>query len=251
MVGKTLPGLKVRISRWSIREQIAERLAELVLAGLLRVGDELPAERELAATLNVSRESLRGALQLLAERGVLGIGHGTRTRVLSAPTTSASERHLDLRMIPGMTDEAVLDARFALEPELARRAAERLDAAALARLERMLEAQSAMLGDPVRFQIADSEFHHAIFQEADSVVMASFAGEAYAHAYRFRREVMEWEHGIEVAIEHHTRLVAAMRRRDPAAAALAMHEHLQSIRHLLTRIHARTTGAGGSEMNAA
>ncbi len=237
--------------RCSIREQIAQRLGELVSAGLLHPGDVLPAERDLAATLNVSRESVRGALQLLAERGVVEIVHGTRTRISQRPTTLANERQLGLRVIAGMTDLDVLAARLTLEPSLAGRAAERLSQKDLSRLEHMLETQSSMIGDPVRFQIADREFHHAIFQIADSPVTASFAGEAYAHAYRFRREIMQWENGIEIAIDHHIRIVAAMRTRDPDAASLAMRGHLESVRRLLDRIQARQAQQRKDDVNAA
>ncbi|MEM7026331.1 MAG: GntR family transcriptional regulator, partial [Pseudomonadota bacterium] len=56
-----VPALKDGIRRLSLREQIAGTIADLVAAGLLREGDELPPERELAAMLEVSRDSLRGA----------------------------------------------------------------------------------------------------------------------------------------------------------------------------------------------
>ncbi|MGI9451381.1 MAG: GntR family transcriptional regulator, partial [Geminicoccaceae bacterium] len=49
-----VPALKSGIKRLSLREQIAVTFADLVAAGLLREGDELPSERELAATLEVS-----------------------------------------------------------------------------------------------------------------------------------------------------------------------------------------------------
>lgn len=84
--------LRDGIRRLSLREQIASSLADLIAAGLLREGDELPSERELAATLEVSRDSVRGALQLLAERGILDIGHGTRTKVRQSPHATRSPR---------------------------------------------------------------------------------------------------------------------------------------------------------------
>ena len=54
--GLLLPALKEGIKRLSLREQIAGSLADLVAAGLLREGDELPPERDLAAMLEVSRD---------------------------------------------------------------------------------------------------------------------------------------------------------------------------------------------------
>ena len=74
--GSVIPALRRGIERAPIREQIARKLIDLIATGLLSEGDELPPERELASMLEVSRESLRGGLQLLADRGWLEIGQG-------------------------------------------------------------------------------------------------------------------------------------------------------------------------------
>jgi GntR family transcriptional regulator len=62
-----------------IHLQIEDQLAALVAAGRLRAGDRLPPERDLAASLGVSRMTLRQALASLAARGILerGVGRGT------------------------------------------------------------------------------------------------------------------------------------------------------------------------------
>jgi GntR family transcriptional regulator len=59
--------------------QIEERLAGLIEAGVLAVGDRLPAERRLAASTGVSRMTARAALRALAERGLVtrDVGRGT------------------------------------------------------------------------------------------------------------------------------------------------------------------------------
>ena len=53
----------------------------MIGSGLLREGDELPSERDLASTLDVSRETIRGAIQVLAALGMIEIAHGSRSRV--------------------------------------------------------------------------------------------------------------------------------------------------------------------------
>ncbi len=231
--GLLLPALKEGIKRLSLREQIAGSLADLVAAGLLREGDELPPERDLAAMLEVSRDSLRGALQLLAERGILHIGHGTRTRVRVNPATVDESRRFDLRQLSDLTDEAVIEARRVLEPDLARRAARLIDHATLERLSKLIEAQRGMTGDPVRFQISDREFHMAIFAAADNPVLTSFAAQAYAHAYEFRRELMKNHDGIRLAVVDHERILEALGSRDGEAAAAAMLGHIDMIAGLL------------------
>ncbi len=77
------PHLRAEIGRRTVRERISDKLASLVASGILQVGEELPSERELAALLSVSRETVRGAIQTLAAIGVLAVSQGSRTRVVS------------------------------------------------------------------------------------------------------------------------------------------------------------------------
>ncbi len=233
LIGSVLRG---GIKRLSLREQIAGSLADLIAAGLLQAGDELPAERDLAAMLGVSRESVRGALQLLAERGILEIGHGTRTRVRMNPSTIDESRRFDLRQLPDLTDEAVIDARRLLEPGLAARAARHIDAVSLERLSKLVDAQQDMIDDPVRFQISDREFHLAIFEAADNPVIKGFAAEAYAHAYTHRRELMRNHDGIRLAIMDHQSILKALSARDADGAEQAMRAHIDMIASLLAGV---------------
>lgn len=230
------PALRDGIKRLSLREQIASSLADLIAAGLLQTGDELPAERDLAVMLEVSRDSVRGALHLLAERGILDIGHGTRTRVRTGPATVEESRRFDLRQLPDLTDEAVIEARRLLEPDLTRRAAERIDQPTLSRLSTLIAAQHDMQTDPVRFQISDREFHLAIFKAAGNPVLIGFASQAYAYAYAYRRELMRHHDGIPIAIRHHEHIFEALEARDPDAAAAAMCEHIETIAKLLEAV---------------
>lgn len=79
-------------------EQIAERLVTLVRSGRLAVGDRLPAERELAAWVGVSRMTARAALARLAERGLVerGVGRGT--------FVARGKVDHDLRRVAGFTE---------------------------------------------------------------------------------------------------------------------------------------------------
>jgi DNA-binding FadR family transcriptional regulator len=76
--------LQSALSKRTIRDQITDRLAGMIVSGLLRAGDALPGERELATQLDVSRETVRGAIQALAARGLIEVAQGARSRVLPA-----------------------------------------------------------------------------------------------------------------------------------------------------------------------
>jgi len=225
-----IPALRRGIQRAPIREQIARSLTDLVATGLLKEGDELPPERELAAMLEVSRESLRGGLQLLADRGILDIGQGTRTSVRLEPGAREAIWHRDQQDATDLRDEDVLDARLVLEPALARLAAEHIDDEALLRLQNLVEAQRGFDDDPVRFQISDREFHRAIFQASGNPT------QAYEHAYAYRRDLMKHHDGIALAVIAHEQIVEALAARNPDAAEMAMRAHMKTIAQLLDNL---------------
>jgi len=234
--GSVIPALRQSIRRAPIREQIAQRLTDLIASGLLSEGDELPPERELASMLEVSRESLRGGLLLLADRGLLDIGQGTRTRVKNGAIVDAGPWPHELQAITDLTDEAVLGARLVLEPALARLAAAQIDDDTLDRLTSLVEAQRSFGDDPVRFQISDREFHQVIFTASASPVLAAFASQAYAHAYTYRRDLMQHHDGIALAVIAHESIVEALKARNADAAEVAMRAHMKTIETLLANL---------------
>ncbi len=234
--GSVIPALRRGIQRAPIREQIARSLTDLVATGLLKEGDELPPERELAAMLEVSRESLRGGLQLLADRGILDIGQGTRTSVRLEPSAKEAIWHRDQQDATDLRDEDVLGARLVLEPALARLAAEHIDDETLQRLQKLVEAQRGFDDDPVRFQISDREFHRAIFHASDNPVLVGFATQAYEHAYAYRRDLMKHHDGIALAVIAHEQIVEALAARNPDAAEMAMRAHMKTIAQLLDNL---------------
>ncbi|MBZ9749823.1 GntR family transcriptional regulator [Deinococcus sp. HMF7604] len=65
--------------------QVAQGLTQRIESGQLRAGSALPAERELAAGLGVSRVTVRQALALLSQQGLLTRRHGSGTFVTPPP----------------------------------------------------------------------------------------------------------------------------------------------------------------------
>ena len=119
--------------RRRLYEQLAARLLDYVEVTGLKVGDRLPSERDLAAALQVSRASVRQATVALEVRGTLEVRHGDGIYLRSEPRDSG---HLMELMTRRHRLPAILEAREALETELAGLAAARrtnADARALAR----------------------------------------------------------------------------------------------------------------------
>jgi DNA-binding FadR family transcriptional regulator len=220
--------LKTAVSKLTIREQVSERIAAMIQSGLLQEGDELPSERELAATLGVSRESVRSAIQMLAARGMVDISQGSRTRV-----RGAANHLLRLPMAdeyPSREDEhAVFEARRIVEMPTIRLAVQRIEPADLSRLQRLVEAQHSMTADPVRFQISDAEFHGVTYRASGNSILADFLQKCYSFGLGYRRKVLLTDGAVQLSLADHVAILDGFERRDPDAAAAAMERHLDRI----------------------
>lgn len=134
---------------------VAERIRALIADGSLRSGDRLPAERQLAASLGVSRPALREGIKPLAAGGLLEIRRGSGVFV--------AEVDLD----------EVMEMRLALEPLAAGMAAERRSAAEARRLGELGAELQASLPDPDAFARVDAEVHSLVAASSGNRLLAA------------------------------------------------------------------------------
>ena len=163
----------------SISEQVAQRLLTMIRSGLLKPGQQLPPERELAAMLGVGRPAVREAIRGLALLGLLRIRQGEGTFVGKLETRELLE---PLEMIIDLnagTLEALFDARLIIETGVAALAATHMAEEELERLTRNVDDEARLLSDPAAFAAADVEFHEAIIEACDNPFLQSIAGSLY------------------------------------------------------------------------
>src|ERR1700680_2849206 len=117
----------VRTSR--LYEQIVQQIEDSVLNGTLKPGDQLPAERELAQRLGVSRTAVREAVKALREKGLVEAYSGRGTFVTDG-TTQAARQSFDLMVKIGQAEGSphLAGLRLILEPGIAALAEARVHA---------------------------------------------------------------------------------------------------------------------------
>lgn len=221
--------LRETIVRQNVRDIVCDKIASLIAAGMLQIGDVLPSERDLATALHVSRETVRGAMQRLAVGGIIEVSQGARTRVVSVDVGPVTAGTRAPRLINNYGIDEVHAARLLVERQVVADAARHIDEATLDLLEDLLAAQSLALDDPVRFLISDREFHLAIYKAAGNPVLGDFVGELYAYMMEHRRKAVSRKGAITLSFEDHVAIVAALRRRDPEAVVAAFDVHLDRI----------------------
>ncbi|MEO5794210.1 MAG: FadR/GntR family transcriptional regulator [Rhodoferax sp.] len=213
--------------------QIAEQLRAGMLSGEYAVGSRLPAERELAAQLGVSRPSVREALIALEVEGWVEVRTGSGIYVLArvqgskgTPVAAAEWGPLELirarRVVEGET--AALAATLALPEHLAA-----MDQA----LQTMRE--EAALGQPPLE--GDRAFHSAIVQACGNAVLIETVHNYWdarrGHLFTRLGGYFETPRSWRTALKEHQAILAAIRAQDPTAARAAMHAHMDKSHHRL------------------
>ena len=218
-------GLQSPERRRLYEQLIAQLLSFVELRGLV-IGDRLPSERDLALALHVSRASVRQATVALEVQGVLEVRHGDGIYLRARPDdpTRLVELMARRHRLP-----AVLEAREALETQLAALAATRRSQDDMDAMDAALDLMATDVGHGGLGLTGDEAFHSAVTAAASSPLLSQLMA-ALASAISETRESSLSEPGRPPrSLAAHRRIAEAIRRQDAAAARRAMRRHLQVV----------------------
>ncbi|HMW18480.1 MAG TPA: FCD domain-containing protein [Accumulibacter sp.] len=219
-----------------IPDAIAHQLELRILEGSLKPGDRLPAERELALELGVSRPSLREAIKKLVSRDLLVSRHGGGTFVtnrLEATFSDPWQRLIDQH--PFLQDD-VLEFRYLLEASAASLAAQRGTDDDLQRLEQAFQRlDAAYQSDDRSAQVAaDVAFHLTIAEAAHNALYAHLVSSVmrllHDHVRRTLKEIGVATETRQQLTAQHRIIVDAIKTRRPDAAWQAAQTHIDFVR---------------------
>ena len=217
------------IIRESVAEMVVRRILDMVKAGVLKAGDALPPERDLALSLNVSRPSVREAMRGLAVLGVVKTRQGGGAYISDLGPDSLLGPLQFYLSLERMNIRELYDARSLIESDVARRAAVAISDADLARLEVMLTEQGQTIGDPIAFRQSDFEFHEVIWIGSGNAFLKRIGESLNVLGLEFRKRASEKPGVLEQSLQDHRRLLDALKSRDPEAAARAAEAHMQNV----------------------
>lgn len=218
------------IQRRRLHEIVAKRLLAGIQAGEPPPGGALPSEQELMARFGVGRPTVREALLRLENMGVIAIAHGERARVLE-PSAERALGQLDQSIVHFLrTDPASLrhlqEARLVVEEAMVRRATERLDGAALARLSAALDRQERAIAEGAGFFAADMDFHVAVAKGAGNPLFPIFLRAVLDWLGAFHASTVRLTGYEALALDEHRAVHARVAAGDADGAAAAMRAHL-------------------------
>jgi GntR family transcriptional repressor for pyruvate dehydrogenase complex len=210
-------------------DQVIEFVRGLISQRALRPGSRLPAERDLAVQIGVSRPTVRAGLRALAAMGIVKTRHGAGTFISETPMLE-SEPLSFLAALHGFTREEMFEARRILEVSAAGLAAERATAEQLEAISDEVTDQYASMADPQAFLVHDIRFHRAVAAASGNPIVASLVEMVSALFYdeRSKTAARATDQNHQEAVERHRLIYKAIRAHKPDRARTLMNEHLQS-----------------------
>jgi GntR family transcriptional repressor for pyruvate dehydrogenase complex len=230
-----------------IFEEAVDQIVGAIRRGDLQVGDRLPAERDLAAQLEISRPSVREAIKMLAEADIVEVRRGGGTYVkteaiLHRPESSSSFEISEIG--------ALLEARRMIEPRVAQLAAFYGSEHDFRIMGQTVEGQRSALeaNDRDRYLAYEAQFHIAMARTTRNDVIVGIV-EQITTGLEPARDMILRSSGVTLdsAIDMHERTLRAIMSRDQGAVVEVMDEHLEDLERMWTEESGR--GLRGSVPN--
>jgi GntR family transcriptional repressor for pyruvate dehydrogenase complex len=230
-----LSGIFSRIKHGRTADEVVAQIEALILEGVLRVGDRLPGERELAREMDVSRPILREALKALEAQGLIVTRHGGGThvadvigQVFTQPVTDLISRHHKATL-------DYLEYRREMEGITAEYAATRATEADRDLLTRTIEAmkQAHRHDDFAEEAALDVEFHSAIGECAHNIILLHTLRSCYRllsdGVFYNRALIYTFPGAREKLLAQHVAIYEAVMAGDAARARAAAEAHIDFV----------------------
>jgi GntR family transcriptional repressor for pyruvate dehydrogenase complex len=225
----------------SLTDRIVDRILMLVGEKQVASGDRLPAEREMAQMLGVSRPALREAVKVLEAQGVLVVRHGQGVFVAQTPEAVVRERFASLEL----SLNELFDMRLVLEEPAASWAAQRATAEDLERLAEALTTEEAARQPPIEFnrlRDLDAAYHMKIVEVARNRYLQQTLGVLNEMLRSGMETTLLIPGRVERARRDHRRIFEAIAAHDTEAALAAVRAHISGARDAaLARIRSEAT----------
>ena len=223
------PDLFAPVQQGSVVDAVLEQVVDLIRAGSLPEGALLPGERQLAVAMDASRRTIREAIDVLEQAGVVtvapGRAGGTRIASIWIPD-SLSGGHAELP-----TDELyqTLEARRVIEPRLAQLAALRGTDGDFRIMAETIELQRHNRHDSWRMAEGNVIFHRQLWRAAHNPDLEAAMRSIYRRLSGAFLRAMSGEHPVEAAqssLDSHVETLEAVMRGRPDEVEQVMDRHL-------------------------
>lgn len=207
-------------------EEIANRLENVIISDVNKVGEKLPAEQSIAEKFGVSRNVVREAFKILRERGLITVRTGDGAYI-SAPEedilSDMLRRYLSMQQISAYE---TYEMRKLLEGYAARCATEHVNAEDIAEMRNLNEQMKCCVGDrELRIKL-DIAFHRKVARLSGNALLIMFVGSMADLKRSTIFKAIKTEEGSKSGTDYHEAIINAIEQRDGEEAERLMRAHL-------------------------
>ena len=226
----------------SLSKTVADDLLARIRRGEYHPGDQLPTEQVLMREYSVGRNSVREAMQSLRTLGIVEIRPRIGARVLDSGAQNALASSAVSVLMGDRAVDELYEVRLILEPAAAEKAAiNRTD-------EDLLEMRRALTHFRVAYEMgtpvweADIEFHQAIANASGNAMLAKVLAPVAELLSNARQATGTLPAAVELALNQHDEIAAAIKSRASKRARRAMSAHIESGIWALTQLREAQKG---------
>ena len=218
------------IVRQKLSDQVFDRLWVMIQSGELAPGDAMPSERALMERFDVGRPAVREALQSMANKGLISISHGERSRVNKLTAGVAFHQVDDIAKLLLSAEPSNLEhlkqLRRILEAGSAKIAAERCLPSDITNLRTLVEEQRSKLGHDKAFIQADIAFHVAIAKLTGNPLIQAITQAMLVWLFEYYKPILHWSGREKTTLLEHERIVDFLETHDTLGTVKMMGDHL-------------------------
>lgn len=215
-------------------QKVGLELRQMLVEKDYKVGDKLPAERDIAELLGVTRTVVREALIMLELENLVEVRKGSGVFIIDLPTSSSGSQSLKDDVGPF----ELLQARQLLESNIAEFAALQATPNDIQQMREALDMEISELNQKEGQQYGDKEFHLCVARATQNSVLVDMLLESWER----RENSPMWEQlhsrirGTQYQeqwLQDHSDILLALQKKDPVAAKRAMWQHLENVKFKL------------------
>jgi len=212
-------------------DEISSKVKELVFKGLLKPGDKLPSETELARQYGVGRQTVREAFRVLEISGFISIQKGGRAGAVIENTilTTITNSFVDAIHMKKLSMDAVNVVRLELERPIIMHAAKNADEEDINALQGNIEEAKKKLDKGIHARKENFDFHKLLARATKNhvfvVIMESIMAvlAVFLSRYQLDLEVQKY------IVEEHQKMLDALKDNEPIKAYNYLEDYLRVV----------------------
>jgi len=219
---------KIRVS-----EDIIDQVRDLIASGRLKPADRLPAERELAQTLSLSRSAVREAIRAMESLGILEARPGKGTFVAASHGSQGRDPITGTLYRAWSMQHKLFEVRRVIEPDLASLAARRATAEQIEKMRAILAEQKAQIRQGGTGMRQDTMFHFLMAEATGNEILVRIMDSLMDLLLKTREESLQHDKRPARSLKQHSAMLRAIEARNPRAAERLMYQHIAEIEELV------------------